>query len=147
MTNAASGDGIVRIIVGDCIEHDGGVTNVASDLTGRILGVGVRNDAGAADEAGRRTQADERRYRRRSANGIDGVGPESRGGEVAGHGDRGAAARPERVAGQIVRVVGLAADGAAARRNEGKLAQVGLGENDCSRGPKLVGDETVFGRN
>ena len=146
MANAAGGDGIVRIISGDCVEHDGGVPDIAGDRTCRILGMGVRNDAGAADQASRRPQTDERRYRRGAANGIDGVGPESRSCEVAGHSDRRAAARPERVAGKIIRVMRLPPDRAAARRNEGKLAQIRLGENNCSRSPKLAGDKTIFRR-
>ena len=91
-----------------------------------------RDDAGAAREAHRRTDAGERLVRRRAANRVAGVASEADGAEVGGDGRGGASARTRRHAVERVGILRVArqdrADGLVRRERE--LGHVRLRQDD-----------------
>src|SRR6185312_5290795 len=112
---AIGGARIVLVVSGGRIEQDGDVFHGPRDRAAGVLRVAERDDAGAAREPERGTQAYDVVVRARDADRAARVRAERGGGEVHRRGDGRAAAAAARRARRIVRVARLAAERADGR--------------------------------
>ena len=132
---------VARIGAGNHGEHQRGVGHRERHRPGRVLRRADRHDEGAGDQAHCGLEAD---------NSVGGGGADDRsiclradrpGGKARRHGGAGARGGAAGVAVEHVRVAGLAADGAPARRRVvrpeiGPLAEVGLAQDHGAGRPQ-----------
>ena len=93
MPAARRSDGIVRIVARNRLQHARRVGNRPRHCARDVRGEIERHDAGAAHQAHRRPEPDERLMSSRPANGVAGIARERDGAEVRGRGGRRSAAR------------------------------------------------------
>src|SRR6202021_528693 len=91
------------------------------------------NDAGPAGEADSRPDANQRIMRRRTTDGVAGIGTQAGLTEAGGNGRSGSSARSGGNAGEVVRIAGDACDGAGGEiRTESPFGHVRLGQDNRS---------------
>ena len=145
--SAAGGGGrIVRILAGNHLQDGDGVRHRPRHRARDVRAEVQRHHAGAAHEAHRRAQADERLMGGRSANGIAGVAGERDGAEIGRGGGGRSAARAGGDAAGVVRVARVAGEDRVDRldRAERELRHVGLRDHHRARVAQPLHDERVL---
>ena len=144
--DAEGGDGISRVVAGHDVEQQRCVRHRARDRADLVLRQAVRNDAGPADEAAGRADADEivggggRAYR------LAGVAAGAQHRKIRGDRRAGAAAGAAGGAAEVIGVAHLAAQARNRHAPARELLQVRLGEDQrpCLAYPRH--GESVGGR-
>ena len=131
MAAARRGDRIVWIVAGNHLQHRRRIGHGARHRTGDGGGEIERHDAGPADQAHRRSQADEGLMSGRPADRVAGVARQPDRGEVRRQRGRRSAARSGRHAARVVGIARVAGKNRIDRldRAERELRHVRLGEH------------------
>ena len=146
------GGRIPRVGTGQHPQHDRGVAHGARHRSRGVLAVRDRDDAGAADEADRRLDADDAVGRPRADDRPVGLRADRRRNEAGSHRDRRPRARSAGVPVEGVGIAALAAARAPAARRAGRaevgpFAQVRLADEPGARLAQAPGHEGVLGGN
>ncbi len=126
------GYGVVRILPHDRLENRRGVGDGPRHGTRDVSAQIERRDAGAARQSHRGAHTDKGQMRRRSADGVSGVGAQPNGAHARRDRRRRAAARPRGDTRKIVRIARIARKNGTHSlvRREREFGEIGLGEHD-----------------